>query len=470
MVSHVPQLARQPRRRPAARRLRPRGRPWPGRGCATSPGSRPATRGSGPRSWPATPPPSATSCAPSATDLDEVIGALDQLADGDGRGALEVLSRTVGPGQRRRRAHPGQARRGPHRIRDRRRSSSPTRPGALAPAAHRHRRGRRQPRGPPPGARARPAVRARRDLGRASRRCGRAARLGPPSRTGAGASMTDAVALALDDATPDGRLSATSSSPSTDRRVRASRRVARAVAERPRRGLPRHRRDVPRPHLVVPPRGRRPRPTGRRSPRRWRPSRWRSAPTPRSPAVRVGGHDVTARDPGDAHLVGRLGRGDQPRRPGESAAAPARAHRRVASSGAAAAWPRAATSPPSWRRTPTCASCSRPSEDARLARRTLEIHGGTDADSLAATRDQIVRRDRDDSHGLPVRHGGRRRRHRRHLRPGPARGDRGRAGRGPGARSGLKEWWVRPSAPQAYRSRLLRDRRRVQPRDRPHYR
>ncbi len=37
------------------------------------------------------------------------------------------------------------------------------------------------------------------------------------------------------------------------------------------------------------------------------------------------------------------------------------------------------------------------SEDARLARRTLEIHGGTDPGSLAATRDQIVRRDRDDS-------------------------------------------------------------------------
>lgn len=36
-------------------------------------------------------------------------------------------------------------------------------------------------------------------------------------------------------------------------------------------------------------------------------------------------------------------------------------------------------------------------EDARLARRTLEIHGGTDPESLAATRDQIVRRDRDDS-------------------------------------------------------------------------
>jgi CMP/dCMP kinase len=37
------------------------------------------------------------------------------------------------------------------------------------------------------------------------------------------------------------------------------------------------------------------------------------------------------------------------------------------------------------------------SEDARLARRTQELHGGTDAESLAATRDQIVRRDHDDS-------------------------------------------------------------------------
>jgi len=31
-------------------------------------------------------------------DLDEVIGALDQLADGDSRGALEVVNRTVGQG------------------------------------------------------------------------------------------------------------------------------------------------------------------------------------------------------------------------------------------------------------------------------------------------------------------------------------------------------------------------------------
>ena len=35
--------------------------------------------------------------------------------------------------------------------------------------------------------------------------------------------------------------------------------------------------------------------------------------------------------------------------------------------------------------------------DARLARRATELHGRADADALAATRDQVVRRDRDDS-------------------------------------------------------------------------
>jgi cytidylate kinase len=35
--------------------------------------------------------------------------------------------------------------------------------------------------------------------------------------------------------------------------------------------------------------------------------------------------------------------------------------------------------------------------DARLARRAAELHGRADADALAATRDQVVRRDRDDS-------------------------------------------------------------------------
>ncbi|WP_122263063.1 (d)CMP kinase [Ornithinimicrobium cerasi] len=37
------------------------------------------------------------------------------------------------------------------------------------------------------------------------------------------------------------------------------------------------------------------------------------------------------------------------------------------------------------------------SEEARLARRSTELHGGAGAELLAATRDQIVRRDRDDS-------------------------------------------------------------------------
>ena len=34
---------------------------------------------------------------------------------------------------------------------------------------------------------------------------------------------------------------------------------------------------------------------------------------------------------------------------------------------------------------------------ARLTRRSTELHGGADAELLAATHDQIVRRDRDDS-------------------------------------------------------------------------
>jgi len=37
------------------------------------------------------------------------------------------------------------------------------------------------------------------------------------------------------------------------------------------------------------------------------------------------------------------------------------------------------------------------SEEARLARRSLDVHGDADASSVEATRDQVVRRDRDDS-------------------------------------------------------------------------
>jgi CMP/dCMP kinase len=37
------------------------------------------------------------------------------------------------------------------------------------------------------------------------------------------------------------------------------------------------------------------------------------------------------------------------------------------------------------------------SEEARLRRRSAELHGTSDASAVAATRDQVVRRDRDDS-------------------------------------------------------------------------
>ncbi len=37
------------------------------------------------------------------------------------------------------------------------------------------------------------------------------------------------------------------------------------------------------------------------------------------------------------------------------------------------------------------------SEEARLARRSLDVHGAADAASIAATRDQVLRRDADDS-------------------------------------------------------------------------
>ncbi|HQW73735.1 MAG TPA: (d)CMP kinase, partial [Ornithinibacter sp.] len=37
------------------------------------------------------------------------------------------------------------------------------------------------------------------------------------------------------------------------------------------------------------------------------------------------------------------------------------------------------------------------SEEARLRRRSAELHGSTDAAAVEATRDQVVRRDRDDS-------------------------------------------------------------------------
>ena len=37
------------------------------------------------------------------------------------------------------------------------------------------------------------------------------------------------------------------------------------------------------------------------------------------------------------------------------------------------------------------------SEQTRLRRRALEVHGNDDAEALAATRDEVLRRDADDS-------------------------------------------------------------------------
>lgn len=66
-VSHVPQARGEHRRGVPARACPSPPSVSPGRVCATSPASRRATHGSGPRSSPATQRPSATSCATSAT-------------------------------------------------------------------------------------------------------------------------------------------------------------------------------------------------------------------------------------------------------------------------------------------------------------------------------------------------------------------------------------------------------------------
>ena len=69
------------------------------------------------------------------------------------------------------------------------------------------------------------------------------------------------------------------------------------------------------------------------------------------------------------------------------------------------------------------------SEEARLARRAKELHGEAHAEAVDATRDQIVRRDRDDSSVSQFmqragrRHGG-------HLPPRPRAVGAGRARRG----------------------------------------
>ena len=118
---------------------------------------------------------------------------------------------------------------------------------------------------------------------------------------------------------------------------------------------------------------------------------------PAAPSVHGRARSRRRGDPARPEIssVGLAGR-HQPRGPGRAAAAPARPHRRPIAPQAAGSWPRAATSPPSSRRTPTSASCSprarRPGwpDGPGAARRGRR-------EAVDATRDQIVRRDRDDS-------------------------------------------------------------------------
>jgi hypothetical protein len=85
----------------------------------------------------------------------------------------------------------------------------------------------------------------------------------------------------------------------------------------------------------------------------------------------------------------------------------------------AAASPRAATSPPSSTRTRRCASCSPPPHEARLERRGDELG---DRVSEAQLRDQVLRRDADDSALVDFRHAADGRPPARHHPTEPRRG------------------------------------------------
>ena len=104
--------------------------------------------------------------------------------------------------------------------------------------------------------------------------------------------------------------------------------VSRAVARTPGPGLPRHRGHVPRPHLVVPARGRRPRrPRGGR--RGGAPAAAHDGHRP-GRAVRAGRDGVGGRrHPAHRDLRVRVEGRDQPRGARRAAAAPARHHRRL---------------------------------------------------------------------------------------------------------------------------------------------
>ena len=144
--------ARRDRRRPAHRGPAPSTSRCPGRASATSPGSRPATRGCGSRSSPRNTDALTGLLRDVRDDVDTLLGA---LTDGD-RGRLTgILDRGVAgtaaiPGK-----HGGPARRRDHAVR-----GGPRPPGRAGPAAGRRGGDRRQRRGPAhrprPGPRLRP--------------------------------------------------------------------------------------------------------------------------------------------------------------------------------------------------------------------------------------------------------------------------------------------------------------------------
>ena len=169
--------------------------------------------------------------------------------------------------------------------------------------------------------------------------------------------------------------------------------VARAVAEDLGAALPRHRRDVPRPHLVVPPRGggrQRPKCGGRDDGDPPAGGRHR----PRGTLVRVGGHDVTQaiRETRISSVVSAVATNLDVRASmrlrQRAIIAESAAERRLRGRG-----PRHHHGGGAGRRRAGPAH----GERARLARRAREVHGSDDARALAATADQVHRRDAKDS-------------------------------------------------------------------------
>ena len=121
----------------------------------------------------------------------------------------------------------------------------------------------------------------------------------------------------------------------------------------------------------------------RHRPRRARPCRW-AAPTSARRSARPGEH---------RRLRGR----DQPRGARGAAAAAARPDGPGRRARPGEWWPRAATSPRSSPPTPACGCCSRPPRRPGCAAARPSCTAPSTTASVEATRDQVVRRDRDDS-------------------------------------------------------------------------